>query len=634
MQGLKIAIVDIEDDVAHLKVNRGDPSLFRTFNDICNELIIRFVPALRVRAAPTWSLAVLGERLEQRGIKFKVPPELCERSHVTRPCVLVRLRDGYIQFFLGGGRCDSALFADYRRVFFEAKIPYDKSWAAYVAPFSGQSVAAISAKLGDLGFIVDVGEEVFCAIEAERNQHQEASQAIEDAIASLNERGFSLYPYQLDGVRWLAKRRHALLADEMGLGKTAQALLALRKEAPTLVVCPAVAKGIWRIEAKTWRPGLSTEVLSGRGSFRWPQPGELVAVNYELLPDKAPAAPPEGLVLIADEAHALKNQDAKRTVRFGKLADAVAQGHGSIWLLSGTPLLNQPKELWTVLSQARLHTTAFGSWSRFRDLFGGEYIEVSKGVWTVQWGEPSSEVRNCLAKVMLRRKRDDVLSDLPPKRYETVLVDSISTGTCRACDAAEDALAKLGVSLEAEDDELLAALHRRKVNAVLGKVSSARKALSREKGRLAIDIVKEHEAQEMPLVVFSAFRPVIDELGQRDGWAAITGSSSSGERAEIQEAFQRGELLGVAATIRAGGTALTLTRASRALFVDLDWTPGLNVQAEDRLCRIGQRSSVLITRLVADVSLDRRVSAALARKGKLLEATGLAASDVVHDASM
>ena len=65
----------------------------------------------------------------------------------------------------------------------------------------------------------------------------------------------------------------------------------------------------------------------------------------------------------------------------------------------------------------------------------------------------------------------------------------------------------------------------------------------------------------------------------------------------------------------------------QAHFVDLDWTPGLNVQAEDRLCRIGQRNSVLITRLVADVSLDRRVSAALARKGKLIEAAGLAASD-------
>src|SRR5262249_34576709 len=93
-----------------------------------------------------------------------------------------------------------------------------------------------------------------------------------------------LYPFQIAGVEWLAGRQRALLADEMGLGKTAQALLALPPGCPALVVCPASLKYNWVEEARRWRPEFTATALEGRGSFRLPRPGEVVAVNYDLLP--------------------------------------------------------------------------------------------------------------------------------------------------------------------------------------------------------------------------------------------------------------------------------------------------------------------------------------------------------------
>lgn len=624
MPAIDIKIVKEAENVAFIVARNGRSDQFRLYNDICNELVIRFVPALRQRAAPIFALPALRDRLAEHGIEFDLEPDDYGDFPRDRPSVLLRLCCDRVHLFLAGIRAERELFVAFRQIFAEAKIPFDKEWAAYVFDLSGPVVDDICEKLLDAGFRVDVGNDVVSAIAADKRTTEQRSEEIEKRIASLQEKGLGLYPYQTDGVRWLDSRHRGLLADEMGLGKTAQALVALPGDVGVLVVCPAVAKGVWRIETEKWRPDLRVAVLSGRGSFRWPEAGELVAVNYEVLPKSLPEGTPERFVLICDEAHAVKNPDAKRSVRFKMLAEAARKANGSVWLLTGTPLLNHPQELWTVLSHAGLHTEAFGSWTRFRKLFGAEYVEVGKDVWAVEWGEPSPDVRACLGKVMLRRKRLDVLSDLPAKRYQTIVVDKISAATFRACEAAEKALAKLGVSLDTDDEELLASMQKR-LEVVLGKVSAARKALSRQKGRLAVAIVEEHEEQETPLVVFSAFRPVIDTLGQRDGWAAITGDTPSDARADIQEAFQSGQLQGVAATIRSGGTALTLTHASHALFVDLEWTPGLNIQAEDRLCRIGQKSSVLITQLVADVALDRRLSTALTRKSRLLEATGLSA---------
>ncbi|MCP4502965.1 MAG: DEAD/DEAH box helicase [Deltaproteobacteria bacterium] len=434
----------------------------------------------------------------------------------------------------------------------------------------------------------------------------------------LSRRNLALFPFQEAGVQWLEKRRRTLLADDMGLGKTMQALLAAPRHAPILVVCPAVAKGVWLREAALWRPDLNSTALVGRGSFRWPQKGELVVVNYAILPEDAPF---EGVkschvdtVLIADEAHALKNRKAKRSIRFLKLSTTVQEKMGRVWLLTATPLLNRPPELWQILAAANLEKTAFTSWNRFKDLFHAERVKVARGVWALKWGDAKPQAVTCLKEVMLRRHKREVLPDLPEKRRQQWELPSPDANTRKLCKQAVQALGKAGASLDdafgwlATDDPT-----------ALGMLSKARASLATWKTPHLLTIIDQYEENKEPLVVFSAYRAPIDALAEREGWALITGDVSPAKRTLIQDDFQAGNLRGVACTIRAGGLALTLTHASHVVFVDLDWTPALNAQAEDRVYRIGQKRGVLVTHLVADNAVDQMVTAALLRKETLID---------------
>ena len=151
-----------------------------------------------------------------------------------------------------------------------------------------------------------------------------------------------LYPFQREGVAWLCdeERQVGILADQMGLGKTIQALVAHRKGRGLVVVCPASLKGVWAREAEAWRDDLSVTILSGRGSFRWPEKDELIITNYEILPSASEfVTPPSGVGLVADEAHYLKSARSQRTKKFRTLSKVVEVAGGRVWLLTGTPLL-------------------------------------------------------------------------------------------------------------------------------------------------------------------------------------------------------------------------------------------------------------------------------------------------------
>ena len=129
--------------------------------------------------------------------------------------------------------------------------------------------------------------------------------------------------------------------------------------------------------------------------------------------------------------------------------------------------------------------------------------------------------------------------------------------------------------------------------------SSLRAKLAESRIPALLEMVEDHEEQGVPLVVFSAHRKPIDTLGKREGWLVITGDTP--DKQAVARAFQSGQYKGVAVTIQAGGVGLTLTHASNAIFVDRDWNPAQNVQAADRLHRIGQKAdSVLYTHLTAD----------------------------------
>jgi hypothetical protein len=151
------------------------------------------------------------------------------------------------------------------------------------------SVAAELLKaLSDAGFALEVSEDVRTAIaavgEVAKADVLAATVRMEDVDAQLAKRGKALYPFQREGVAWLAARGAAVLADDPGLGKTISTLAAIPEGAPIVVICPSVAKGVWKREAGNWRPDLTVHVVSGRGKFHWPAPGAMLVLNDEILP--------------------------------------------------------------------------------------------------------------------------------------------------------------------------------------------------------------------------------------------------------------------------------------------------------------------------------------------------------------
>jgi superfamily II DNA/RNA helicase len=152
------------------------------------------------------------------------------------------------------------------------------------------------------------------------------------------------------------------------------------------------------------------------------------------------------------------------------------------------------------------------------------------------------------------------------------------------------------------------------------------KMFSKIRARLASDrikaleeLVEGFEDAGEPVVVFSAHRAPVEAMAKRDGWAVIMGDTPQKARQQAVEDFQSGVLKGIACTIKAGGTGITLTRASKMIFCDLEWNPALNMQAEDRIRRIGQKASSLqYIRLVSDHAMDLHVLNLLSEKTALI----------------
>jgi len=468
------------------------------------------------------------------------------------------------------------------------------------------------ADLKTAGFEVAIHSNVAGALRARAGDHRIRLNEAEATVASLE--GLSLWEFQKEGVAWLRSRKRGILGDHMGLGKTIQALIAVPNGVGVLVICPAGLKLNWRNEARRWRPDLRISVLSGRGSFRFPVPGEIVILNYDILPgldeiqlDKVP----QNVCLIADELHYVKNRlvavdrrtgkkKAPRGAKFELLAKFVREQNGWTWGLTGTPLINRWEELYSLLMQMDLHKETFGTKKACEGLFLYHRERVPL----------------VLRAAMLRRTREEVLPDLPTKIYSRYDVESLGQDATREADEMMKKLEALGALRDdgSIDDES----NWRSDPEAAAQMIKARKTLAAAKIPEMDRIVEQYEEAEEKLLVWSAHRAPVDHVGKRPGWATITGDVTGEARQSVVDRFQRGELKGLGITIAAGGVGITLTAAHVALFVDLSWTPAGNAQAEDRQCRIGQTRGVQIIRMVADHPLDRRVFELLDYKQSLI----------------
>lgn len=407
-----------------------------------------------------------------------------------------------------------------------------------------------------------------------------------------------LYPYQKIGADWLKCRSKALLYDDPGLGKTRQAIAAWPLDVSGVVVCPASVKQVWAQEIAKVRPDIQPFVISGRNKFTLPKnPKEVVIVNYDILPD----FPLSFNVirkthLVLDEVHACKSTQSLRSKRVKLLRSIVVASGGNVHGLSGTPILSKPEDLWGILYCLGLEKDAFGNYNNFLRVFAGRRIEFGKRFSKIVWGTPLPESTHCIARVALGRKREMVLPDLPTKTYETYLVEINDTS----------ALDQLGTK------DIYEFLEQP------GALSSTREVICNEKTLSAIPYITELSKSE-PLVIFTTHKRSAEAIASSFGTVPITGDTNPGARVSLINDFQSGKTDIIVGTVLAMGVGVTLTRSHHVVFINRDWTPALNKQAEDRVCRIGQDKGVLVTDILVNHPVEDIVYKVLMRKQGIID---------------
>lgn len=444
--------------------------------------------------------------------------------------------------------------------------------------------------------------------------------------------GLGYRPFQSAGIQTIDRNNgRALLADEMGLGKTIQALGYFNHAqiAQMHVICPATLRGNWAREAVKWTPeNVGVYVLQGRGKkVRVIREGDgtrdIRITAYDTAKNWAHVlGGDENTLLVLDECHRIKNRKAQRTVA----CKAIAKQCGRLLCLTGTPIVNRPIELWEIVSLIDPQT--FSNFIAFAKRYADGHekmIRVRGGrfkkVWDFSGASNLNELQEKLrASIMIRRTKDQVLAELPPKQHTIVEVDAGKAGAAFEAEAAK----MLGV--DANDREAMAAA----LAAVDGEIvkfdvmSKKREALGVAKIPAIKDYLDLLLESEESVVLFAHHKAVLAALREHCiekgyGAAMITGDTAPNVRDAEVDRFQNGEVRVFLGSITAAGEGITLTRASHVILAELDWRPGILQQAEDRLHRIGQRDVVFCHYLVA-AGVEGHIANTVAEKVEVIDA--------------
>jgi SWI/SNF-related matrix-associated actin-dependent regulator 1 of chromatin subfamily A len=507
------------------------------------------------------------------------------------------------------------------------------------------------------------------AVNAEREAtHAREAQAIADSraveadiviplSARCKARGMDFLPYQKAGIAYALGRSQVLIADEMGLGKTMQALGIINADETirnALIIVPASLKANWAREARLWlsRP-LRVEIVNGGAK----PTGGVCIINYEMVRKLRPWIDSIAWdILIADEAHYLKNLKADRTVAvLGRKHKEEAQRRPPIAarrrvLMTGTPILNRPIELWPFVQA--LDPQGLGrNWKDFAVTYCAGHMKRTPGpygrmVWDTLGASSLPELQARLrSSIMVRRLKSEVLTELPAKRRQIVLLRAESAAEKAAIahehTATDATLGALREAVERLSEDEASQAYKDAVEALSAaysvsfeQMSAARHEVAMAKLDQCVAHVKDALESVDKLVVFAHHHDVIDGLvaALKDvGVARADGRDSNEVRDAAVQRFQSDPSLKViVCSISAMGVGHTLTAASTVIFCELSYVPGLVQQAEDRCHRIGQRDHVLVQHLILDGSLDARMTEILVSK---MDVIALAIDHAEHLAS-
>ena len=428
--------------------------------------------------------------------------------------------------------------------------------------------------------------------------------------ASFHE-GCELYPFQYVGVRFaeLAGGR-CLIGDDMGIGKTIQAIAyaSLHRELwPVLVVCPSSVKYNWAKEIDTWLKDVSVEVVNGfKGEIA---KADFTIVNYDLMAKREEQLTDMGFNLcVFDESHFLKNSTAKRT----KSCLNIGKQSQSVLCLSGTAITSRPEEYFTTLNLLR--PVDFPSWLKYVQRYCDAYHNGFG--WDTRGSSNEKELHTITRDFVVRRLKKEVMSELPDKIRQDFSTEPSASGL---------------KSYQTLQSGWLDDYRQHKQNNtlpagfVLNMLTSLRHHCGMLKVKPAVEWVTEYHNQTgKPVVVYTHHKDVlsstVEMLGDSLRVAVIEGGVKAQKRQSIIEDFQAGNIDVLVANILSANMGITLTKADTVVFVEREWTPTVEEQAEDRVNRIGQDANVVhAVYMRVSNTIDERFSRIVSQKREIVQ---------------
>jgi superfamily II DNA or RNA helicase len=416
-----------------------------------------------------------------------------------------------------------------------------------------------------------------------------------------------LRPYQEEGFRWMTRLKlwdaGACLADDMGLGKTVQAIammLHLAENGPALVVCPASVLPNWGNEMMKFAPTLNVftlkagnreEIFAALSAF------DVLLITYGLLQtEEERISKIQWGMAILDEAHAIKNTQTKSS----KAAMNIQAGFRLA--LTGTPIQNHLGELWNLFNYC--NPGLLGTLPQFTDRYVKNDLLSQK-----------NHLKKLIAPFILRRTKNRVLDELPPKTEITFSVELSSNEMAFYEALRRDAIQIIENNNGPNGHQHLQALAEiTKLRLACCNTTLVNKEIQLPSAKMEafLEIIEELRANNHRALVFSQFvghlsivRNELDKQGIT--YQYLDGSTPIPQRELAVKAFQSGKGDLFLISLKAGGLGLNLTGADYVVHLDPWWNPAIEDQASDRAHRIGQTRPVTIYRLVAKNTIEEKI---------------------------